>query len=128
MYEQEAILRALVRKGILSLEEVLEESKTVRRELEGKEGPIKGSDTAPAFSLLSTLEEVERQHILRVLAEVNGHRGRAAKILGVDPKTLYRKLQRYGMRTSGFLTIKKKANAIKEPELSVEELMKKLNK
>ncbi len=36
LYEQEAILRVLVRKGILSMEEVLEESKAVRRELEAK--------------------------------------------------------------------------------------------
>jgi DNA-binding NtrC family response regulator len=38
---------------------------------------------------------VERQHIVRVLAEVNGHRGRAAEILGIDPKTLYRKIRAY---------------------------------
>ncbi|MFQ5882181.1 MAG: sigma-54-dependent transcriptional regulator [Candidatus Methylomirabilales bacterium] len=48
-----------------------------------------------ASSPLSTLEETERQHILRVLEEVKGHRGRAASILGIDPKTLYRKLIAY---------------------------------
>ena len=35
-YEQEALRRVLVRKGIVSNEEVLEEVKEVRRELEGK--------------------------------------------------------------------------------------------
>jgi DNA-binding NtrC family response regulator len=44
---------------------------------------------------LSTLGEVERQHILRVLEQVKGHRGQAAQILGIDPKTLYRKLLTY---------------------------------
>jgi DNA-binding NtrC family response regulator len=43
-----------------------------------------------------SLEELEKRHILAVLQQVNGHRGKAAAILGIDPKTLYRKLQAYG--------------------------------
>ncbi len=42
------------------------------------------------------LEDVEREHILKVLKEAGGQRGKAAEILGVDPKTLYRKLLGYG--------------------------------
>ncbi len=38
LYEQEAIRRVLVQKGVLTNEEVLEEVKAVRRELEGKRG------------------------------------------------------------------------------------------
>ncbi len=38
MYEQEALRRVLVRKGLLTNEEVLEEVKEVRRELEGRRG------------------------------------------------------------------------------------------
>ncbi len=38
MYEQEATRRVLVRKGLLTSEEVLEEVKAVRRELEAKRG------------------------------------------------------------------------------------------
>jgi two-component system response regulator HydG len=47
---------------------------------------------------LPPLEEVERRYILRVLDAVNGHRTRAAEVLGLDRKTLYRKLERYGVR------------------------------
>jgi DNA-binding NtrC family response regulator len=43
------------------------------------------------------LEDVEKEHILRVLKEVGGQKGKAAEILGVDPKTLYRKLLSYGV-------------------------------
>jgi len=43
-----------------------------------------------------TVEEVERRYILQVLQAVGGKRSRAAEILGLDRKTLYRKLQRYG--------------------------------
>ncbi len=38
MYEQEALRRVLVRKGLLTNEEVLEEVKVVRGEVEGKRG------------------------------------------------------------------------------------------
>ncbi len=36
LYEQEALRRMLVRKGVLTNEEVLEEVKAVRSELEGR--------------------------------------------------------------------------------------------
>lgn len=42
----------------------------------------------------TTLEDVERRYIAKVLEHTGGHRTRACTILGIDPKTLYRKLQR----------------------------------
>ncbi len=48
----------------------------------------------PDTGLLS-LEEIERRHILRVLQRTGGNRTRAARILDVDPKTLYNKLKTY---------------------------------
>jgi two-component system, NtrC family, response regulator AtoC len=42
-----------------------------------------------------TLEELEREHILRVLKESAGNRERAAAILGISSRTLYRKLREY---------------------------------
>jgi two-component system response regulator HydG len=46
---------------------------------------------------LLTLEEVERRHVLRVLEASHGNRTDAAKVLGLDRKTLYRKLLRWGV-------------------------------
>lgn len=43
---------------------------------------------------LVSMDEVERRYILRVLQAVSGNRTQAAKILGFDRKTLYRKLER----------------------------------
>jgi two-component system response regulator HydG len=46
---------------------------------------------------LASMEEVERRYILRVLEAAGGQRTRAAQILGLDRKTLYRKLERWGI-------------------------------
>jgi len=42
------------------------------------------------------LEEVERRYILRVFEAAGHNRSLAAQLLGVDRKTLYRKLEKYG--------------------------------
>jgi two-component system response regulator HydG len=44
---------------------------------------------------LESLREAEKRHIQRVLEAVDGRRKEAARILGVDRKTLYRKLLLY---------------------------------
>jgi DNA-binding NtrC family response regulator len=44
---------------------------------------------------LIPLEEIERRYILHVLDTVGGNRSLASRILGLDRKTLYRKLQQY---------------------------------
>ena len=41
-----------------------------------------------------SLEEVERRHIEMVLEAVGGNKVRAARKLGIDRATLYRKLER----------------------------------
>ena len=50
-------------------------------------------DSNPAE--LVSLEEIERRYIHHVLKAVAGNRTQAARILGFDRKTLYRKLQQY---------------------------------
>ena len=42
-----------------------------------------------------SLEGMERQHIVSILRQVGGHRGKAAALLEIDPKTLYRKILAY---------------------------------
>jgi len=42
-----------------------------------------------------TLDQVERRQIERALREAHGNKTRAAKALGIDRRTLYRKLDRY---------------------------------
>jgi two-component system response regulator AtoC len=44
---------------------------------------------------LLTLEEVEKRYILHTLTILGGNKAHAAQVLGVDRRTLYRKLDRY---------------------------------
>jgi two-component system response regulator HydG len=44
-----------------------------------------------------SLEDVERRHILLVLDALHWNKAEAARILGINRATLYRKLQRYGL-------------------------------
>lgn len=46
-------------------------------------------------SELLTMDEVEQRYIARVMEAVGGNKTLAAKVLGFDRKTLYRKLERY---------------------------------
>jgi DNA-binding NtrC family response regulator len=50
---------------------------------------------------LVPLEEVQRRYILHVLDSANGNRTLAARTLGLDRKTLYRKLSQYGVLREG---------------------------
>jgi DNA-binding NtrC family response regulator len=44
-----------------------------------------------------TLDELEKEYILKVLHHTSGQKKRASEILGINPSTLYRKLLAYGL-------------------------------
>jgi len=56
-------------------------------------GPEIGAPLDPAE--LPTLEEVERRYLHHVMTTLGGNKTRAARVLGLDRKPLYRKLARY---------------------------------
>ena len=49
-----------------------------------------------------TLEDHEKQYILKVLDEVEGKRSKAAEILGIDRVSLWRKIKRYSLDDPDF--------------------------
>ncbi|HEU0014485.1 MAG TPA: sigma-54 dependent transcriptional regulator, partial [Longimicrobium sp.] len=64
--------------------------------------PPRGSRPEPERELAGrarrerwTLERLEREHILQVLEDTAGNQVRAAEILGIDRRTLHRKLKEY---------------------------------
>jgi two-component system response regulator HydG len=52
--------------------------------------------TAPGADA-GSLEEVERETIIRTLAAADGNKSEAARRLGITRRTLHQKLKRYGM-------------------------------
>lgn len=66
--------------------------------------PISSAETQPGGAISTppvalsinddlSLKEAERQHIIRVLGLVNGHKSKAAELLGISAKTLYLKMK-----------------------------------
>ncbi|MCA9473742.1 MAG: sigma-54 dependent transcriptional regulator [Nitrospirales bacterium] len=55
-----------------------------------------GASKPASPSAWKTLEQLEREHILRVLEAYHGDEARTAEILGVHRKTIQRKLKEYG--------------------------------
>ncbi|MEX1350642.1 MAG: sigma 54-interacting transcriptional regulator, partial [Desulfobacterales bacterium] len=58
--------------------------------------PYQGPERRRTVELLS-LDELEKRHIKRVLEVTGGNRPKAAKILGVNVSTVYRKIERYNI-------------------------------
>ncbi len=49
------------------------------------------------FEDLPTLDEIERRYLLHVLEQVGNNRTRAAEVMGIDRRTLYRMAERFGI-------------------------------
>ncbi len=52
---------------------------------------------APADDGHRTLADQERDLILQALSDANGNKSKAAELLGIDRKRLYRRLAKYGL-------------------------------
>jgi len=63
---------------------------------------VRGTAAPAATAPGASLEAMERAHIVTTLRQVGGHRGKAAALLAIDPKTLYRKIIAYGVRPEEF--------------------------
>ena len=59
---------------------------------------LAGGGSAPRIGSDMSLDENERLHIESVLRRVGGHQIRASGVLGIDRRTLYRKLIKYGLK------------------------------
>ena len=63
----------------------------------GPEAPASPPGPVPPAVETMALAEIERRHVLRVLAAQGGNRERTARVLGISRRTLTRMLQRWGM-------------------------------
>lgn len=85
------VLRALIDFGSLA------DTEGIRGLLEEASHDAGTSPRLAMFGDDLTIEEAERLHIEAVMVRCDGNRTRAAEILGVDRKSLYRKLRRLGI-------------------------------
>ena len=65
-----------------------------RQESNGRGEPDK---PLPAFNRPGNMREMEKEHILKVLAACNGKKIEAARMLGINKTTLWRKMKKYGI-------------------------------
>jgi DNA-binding NtrC family response regulator len=59
------------------------------------------SPLSALFEDLPPLDELERRYLLYILEVTGGNRTRAAETLGIDRRTLYRMIERYGIDANG---------------------------
>ena len=71
----------------------------IDRALEARAQPKTAADDVQGDDQFITLDDLEKRYILRVVEALNGNRSLAAQTLGLDRKTLYRKLLLYSGRT-----------------------------
>jgi len=88
---EHVVQRALVDSGSLN------DVQIVRSLLEPAAGREVPAPDAPAIGDDLSLKELEKLHIEAVLERCGGNRTRAAEILGIERKSLYRKAERLGI-------------------------------
>jgi two-component system, NtrC family, response regulator AtoC len=88
------------RACILSSNETVDEKDIsflkIKSKPEVPDSAPKESANGPQVAIPS-LRDVERGHIIEALKRMNGHKGKAAKALGITPKTLSRKMKEYAI-------------------------------
>jgi DNA-binding NtrC family response regulator len=62
------------------------------------------AEGAPATNS-ETLEDAEKKHVMDVLRQSGGNRTLAAERLGIQRRTIYKKLQRWGLMHEGHTAV-----------------------
>ncbi|MBI4705667.1 MAG: sigma-54-dependent Fis family transcriptional regulator [Deltaproteobacteria bacterium] len=80
------------------IESLVVTSRTSTIELDDLPAQVRGHQDEPKLELGlgTTLAQMEREAILRTLALAGGNKAKAARLLGIGLKTLYRRLESYG--------------------------------
>ena len=88
----------LTRAVVLAKTDVLDETLLPIGAAAPAGDPAGGGAEADAEGALPTLRELERRHIIRVLAHTDWNKRRTCAILDISRPTLDRKIEEYGLR------------------------------
>ncbi|MFC4874490.1 sigma-54-dependent transcriptional regulator [Negadavirga shengliensis] len=88
-------LKNIIRRAVLLSDEGEVQPEVIPSELSLSERPT--IEVNSARDLKSSFEEQEKSLIIKTLEEVRYNKSKAAKILNMDRKTLYNKLEKYGL-------------------------------
>ena len=95
--------------NVRELENMIEQAVLLVRDdvIEASDMPDKINVTQPVCIVKETqpstptLESIEKAYIHYIMSQTDGKKAKAAKILGIDTSTLYRKIERYGLKDTG---------------------------
>ena len=87
--------------NVRELENAVERAMVVAQEpeLRDQDFTLRSKNGAAAPGDARSLDDVERNHILRVLEECGGNKTHAAEVLGIDRVTLHHKLKKYDVQS-----------------------------
>lgn len=111
-FSQEAMARLISMPwegNVRELENIVERAVVLTRgpEIEAKDLPSSGEGSVESFfesnnaGSLPTLEEIEKRYFKFILDKTGGRKEKAAQILGVNRRTLYRKEREFGLVEDG---------------------------
>ncbi|NOT23307.1 MAG: sigma-54-dependent Fis family transcriptional regulator [Nitrospiraceae bacterium] len=87
-------LRNLMERLVVTVKDSIIEPEHLPEEIHARK-----EDTRTMVVTLGTsLDQLEREMIQRTLIQITTHRGKAAKLLGISPRTLQYKIKEYGIR------------------------------
>jgi len=89
-------LKNIIRRAVLLTGEGLIQADVIPAELLDCE-PFQPADIHSAKDLKSSFEEQEKLLIIKTLEELKFNKSKTAKVLNMDRKTLYNKLEKYGL-------------------------------
>jgi DNA-binding NtrC family response regulator len=87
-------LRNVIERLVVTVRETTIHPRDLPEEIQASKEDVR----TMLVTLGTPLEQVEQEVIRRTLIEVTGHREKAAKALGISPRTLHYKIKQYGIR------------------------------
>jgi len=84
--------------NVRELENAIERAMVIGKDeaIQPRDLPLRVENGSPPDS--TSLEALEKEHIIRVMREMEGNVTRSAKVLGIDRATLYNKMKKYGIQ------------------------------